>query len=308
MTKNKTNWKAMNGEWDFDQSGVVNFLRIKQGNVGKDQGWGLALCNQSLIKGEISTNITFSMDGQEPEFCQSGRIFFGYSHTSGCYYAAGLGGYDREFVLVEYDPSVGWIPLSLNGKSQNIKKDKKYDVKVIISGQNVKLFVDGVSVLEHNLGKNIQGEGLGFFTWGNDKVIFDDINIKAGKPKVFVIMDFSGRYDELYKKVLTITEKFGLDTKNAGDFYQPGNIIEDIISEIHSSDLIIAEITPANRNVYFEVGFAYALKKKIVMLCERETKLPFDIHAERCIFYDNVIGGEANIEERLNKMLSEIYI
>jgi hypothetical protein len=58
--------------------------------------------------------------------------------------------------------------------------------------------------------------------------------------------------------------------------------------------------------VYFEVGYALALKKPIILLAKRETKLPFDIAGFRVLFYDDSIGGKIRVEEGLTQHLTAI--
>ena len=76
-------------------------------------------------------------------------------------------------------------------------------------------------------------------------------------------------------------------------------MLEDIIEGLVESEVIVAEITPANPNVFYELGYAHALGKPTILLAERGRELPFDIRGYRCIFYDNTIGGKKEIETKL---------
>ena len=81
----------------------------------------------------------------------------------------------------------------------------------------------------------------------------------------------------------------------------------DITKQIAQSRVIIAEITPINANVYYEVGFADALGKPLILIADRKvTELPFDIRPYRTIFYENSIGGKNRVEETLRKYLTAI--
>jgi hypothetical protein len=70
--------------------------------------------------------------------------------------------------------------------------------------------------------------------------------------------------------------------------------------------VVIAEITPVNANVFYELGYAHALGKDTILLAERGKQLPFDVSGYRCIFYDNTIGGKQHVEESLRKHLRNI--
>jgi len=47
--------------------------------------------------------------------------------------------------------------------------------------------------------------------------------------------------------------------------------------EIEQAENVIAEISPANPNVLYELGYAYALGKPTILLARRESQFPFDI-------------------------------
>lgn len=90
----------------------------------------------------------------------------------------------------------------------------------------------------------------------------------------------------------------------ADEFYSSGLIIEDITRSIQEASLVIAEITPDNPNVFYEVGYAHGTAKPTVLLCDKKReKLPFDIAGFRTIFYDNSIGGKSMVEDQLRKHL-----
>jgi len=63
--------------------------------------------------------------------------------------------------------------------------------------------------------------------------------------------------------------------------------INDIERGIRESVICFAEITTDNPNVWYELGFAYACGKKVVMVCsdKREGKYPFDIKHRHIIDY-----------------------
>jgi hypothetical protein len=69
---------------------------------------------------------------------------------------------------------------------------------------------------------------------------------------------------------------------------------------------VIAEITPPNPNVFYELGYAHALDKPTILLAERSSKLPFDVSGYRCIMYDNSIKGKSGLETLLRNHLLAI--
>lgn len=120
-------------------------------------------------------------------------------------------------------------------------------------------------------------------------------------------MQFTAPYNELFSDVIVpICEELGLSAVRADETYGPGLIIADIAREIIEAKVIIAEITPANPNVYYELGYAHALNKPTILIAEKPTQLPFDVSPFRVLFYENSIGGKKKIEAGLRKHLEAI--
>jgi hypothetical protein len=79
----------------------------------------------------------------------------------------------------------------------------------------------------------------------------------------------------------------GFDAEISGDLATPGPIPDQIWQGIRRAEVVIADVTGANPNVYYEVGMAQALGKEIVVLTQDDPKtLPFDIRSSRSLTYD----------------------
>ena len=91
------------------------------------------------------------------------------------------------------------------------------------------------------------------------------------------------------------------DCFRADDAYGPSAIISDIIRHIFTADVIVADLTHSNPNVFYELGVAHAVGNKTIMICDAaEQKLPFDLSAYRVILYHKTIDG---IRQRLRNEL-----
>ena len=107
----------------------------------------------------------------------------------------------------------------------------------------------------------------------------------------FCIMPFDeDLYDVYYfgiKQVLNERnyECFRIDEKIFNDA-----IIKQIQNSINTSDLIIADLTGGNPNVYYELGLAHAKKKKVILVASGVEDLKFDIQHMRTIIYNNKIS------------------
>jgi hypothetical protein len=292
-------WIDLRGLWDRSTPDIIRY-------TGPSDNYplpiGLILNNGMVNKGKIICEASF------PEAISEARILFGYSSQSSRYYTAGLGGWTAGYTIQEFDPNFGYKGLKLAGNRDNLRIKKEYNIEVQITGSKISLFVDDVMVLEHVLDEPVEGNQIGLFTVGKTEVVFKNYSYESQKPDIFVVMQFSEPYDALYKDVIVpICEEFDLNVIRADDvFSEHGVILQDIVKSIIESEIIIAEISPLNQNVFYELGYAHALKKPAILLAEKGKKLPFDIQGYRTLFYENSIKGKKDIIENLRKYLKAI--
>ncbi len=55
---------------------------------------------------------------------------------------------------------------------------------------------------------------------------------------------------------------------------------------IRSADVLVAELTTKNPNVFYELGLAHALEKPVVLVSSNQEDVPFDLRHIRVILYD----------------------
>jgi len=132
--------------------------------------------------------------------------------------------------------------------------------------------------------------------------------------RCFVIQPFDkGAFDKRYQDVFDpATRKANLEPYRVDQDPSVTILIETIEKEIHNSDICFAEITSDNPNVWFELGFAIAAGKEVLLLCEktkRKGRFPFDIQHRNIVEYATDSSSDYDklaiqITERLNAMVS----
>ena len=107
--------------------------------------------------------------------------------------------------------------------------------------------------------------------------------------KCFVIQPFDN--DKFDKRFVDIFEpailKADLEAYRIDKDLSVRIPIDDIEKGIFESSICFAEITTDNPNVWYELGYAFACNKDVVMVCseERLGKFPFDIQHRHVITY-----------------------
>lgn len=102
----------------------------------------------------------------------------------------------------------------------------------------------------------------------------------------FVLMPFSKHFDEVYRSLIQpVAAEQGLAVLRADEMAGQGVILEQIRAAIAQARVVVADISGGNANVLYELGFAHALEKSVVMIAKQASKLPFDVAHQRVIIY-----------------------
>ena len=102
----------------------------------------------------------------------------------------------------------------------------------------------------------------------------------------FLIMPFDEEFDSVYTGFIKpVLEAANFSVDRADDIESQQNILRDVLEKIVQSDLIIADLTTANPNVFYELGLAHALKKPVILLTQSISDVPFDLKPYRLLEY-----------------------
>jgi len=114
------------------------------------------------------------------------------------------------------------------------------------------------------------------------------------KPTCFVIMPYGGNNEDRRKHYLGIYQGIiepaataaGFVTKRSDIAGQPGDITKDIIEDLATAEVVIADLSEGNPNVLFELGIRHALRKSgTIHIVNREDHIPFDVRQYRAVEY-----------------------
>jgi hypothetical protein len=259
-----TKLAAIAGRWRFEEGRTVF-----EAPAGANWPFGYCVSNVRFLEGEVRVMV------QRTDASIEARILLGYrSPINATYLSAGIGPGGKGYSITHFSPATGWRHLIYAGGAQELVGPIKISVKV--RGQRILLEVGDVPVVEQVLEAPLPYGQLGLFAWGpQGEAEFTDFYAKPERGDVFVVMQFSG-FEELYTHVIEpLTKELGLRPYRADQVYGPGFIIADIIRGIETAQIVIAEITPKNENVFYEVGYAHALKKPTILLVDVEKSRNF---------------------------------
>ena len=114
----------------------------------------------------------------------------------------------------------------------------------------------------------------------------------AGADPALIEIDFDKVQQELIEPAL---QQLKLEGGTTGKIFEAGDIREDMFSLLLRADLVIADITIHNANVFYELGIRHALRdrKTILIKCPGVSETPFDILGYKYLSYDRNTPGAA---------------
>ena len=136
--------------------------------------------------------------------------------------------------------------------------------------------------------------------------IFQNRDTRIKSKSVFVIMPFTQSWsNDVWEQVIKpAVNEVGMEAVRADDLYG-ANIMEDVWQSILQAAIIICDTTGRNPNVFYELGIAHTLGKKVLLLTQNIEDIPFDLQAYRHIQYSVSISGGNQLKEKIKKSITE---
>lgn len=293
----KANWIALYGRIETSAGHIKHVPLPAPEGAPPQEPFTLARSNLEFENGTIS----FEVQIREPDSkCQ-----LALNHGHGTEYFLGLNVAGAAYGITALKNGQ-WEPAVLAGFNDKPPVDQWIAVKIHVVGSSLELYVNEVKVSNYS-GNIVKSQTVLFFQ-GSSEISVRNFKVESRVTECFVVMQFTEEFNVLYDEVIRPTcESFGFRVIRADESYTSGLIIEDITRSIREASVIIADITPNNPNVFYEVGYAHGIGKPTILLSDRKRdRLPFDISGFRTLFYDNTIGGKSVVEERLRKHLENI--
>jgi hypothetical protein len=128
--------------------------------------------------------------------------------------------------------------------------------------------------------------------------------IEVPKRTVFVAMPFSPNFEDVYQfGIYQTVRKCGYVCEKVDESFYSGSIVDRIIAGIENADFVIADLTEERPNVYLEVGYAWGLKKPVLLVAREGQRLHFDLSHHKCIFYPTI----GRLAEQLEKSICNLF-
>lgn len=107
----------------------------------------------------------------------------------------------------------------------------------------------------------------------------------------FILMPFRPEFDDVYQLgIKEAASHVGIVAERLDEQLFGEGMLERIYRQIEAADIIIADMTGQNANVFYEVGWAHAKGKLCILLTKDAKDIPFDLKHRRHIEYKTSIS------------------
>ena len=132
------------------------------------------------------------------------------------------------------------------------------------------------------------------------------------KKDVFIIMPFSGtktcteiQWTEIFEDVFKPAfQEIYYSCERAKP--ETGSLIKSIITKLHSSFVVLADITDRNANVFYELGVRHSLSKRTIIVTQDSNHIPSDLKGYWSIVYSTTPSGVSKFKREIKEIITKI--
>ena len=181
-------------------------------------------------------------------------------------------------------------------QSDNTPIDNARALKIVCSShKKILKIVDLISPIESSFSSvtiNREMQGVSKF---RPNTAFIMMQIDRNQPDLDDVRD--GIKDTFFS--------FGIKAVRADEIEHEDMITKRILDEIATSEFLIADLTGSRPSVYYEVGYAHAIGKRVILYRKEGTKLHFDLSVHNCPEYRNVGDLKEKLKIRLKSLTNK---
>ncbi len=120
------------------------------------------------------------------------------------------------------------------------------------------------------------------------------------------MMPFSGGFATVYETIVGAVGAAGMRCNRADNIWEHHTIIQDVVSLIDRSRVVICDLTGRNPNVFYEAGISHTLGREVILITQHADDVPFDLRHIRYITYLNNAEGLAQLQRQITDRVQTI--
>ncbi len=124
----------------------------------------------------------------------------------------------------------------------------------------------------------------------------------------FVIMSFSAdkRLADFYRfGIKSAVEDQGYVCRRVDEIEHNHRITDRVLSEIEAARFVVADLTEARPNCYYELGYAHRASKEAILSIHKDTPIHFDVKDYNFIVYESASELHDRLSSRIEKSIGK---
>ncbi|MEE4302194.1 MAG: hypothetical protein V2J24_22330 [Pseudomonadales bacterium] len=121
-----------------------------------------------------------------------------------------------------------------------------------------------------------------------------------------LMMPFATAFDDVHVAVREAAESQGMQCLRADDIWDEDAVIQDVVSLLARSKVVVCDCTGRNANVFYEAGIAHSLGRDVILITQSGADIPFDLRHLRYVEYENNEAGRAELAERVARRIETL--
>ena len=122
----------------------------------------------------------------------------------------------------------------------------------------------------------------------------------------FILMPFADEFEPVHEAIRAAIESARLRPLRADDIFSTRSGMEKILRGIAEAEVVVADMTGRNANVFYETGIAHTIKDNVVLLTQNIEDIPFDFRHIDHVEYTSTKGGLEALAEDLSATIASL--
>jgi hypothetical protein len=143
------------------------------------------------------------------------------------------------------------------------------------------------------------------------KSFFEDAPPVQG-GRCFVVMPFDEAFDPVYEALGAElqSKELAVTCRRADRAAGGGVVMEDVLRELARAEIVIADLTGRNANVFYELGIAHATRpaESVLLITQSPADVPFDVQPYRYIEYAPDADGLRRLRAEVARVVRERFL
>jgi hypothetical protein len=127
----------------------------------------------------------------------------------------------------------------------------------------------------------------------------------AARSHAFVAMPFGESFDDVFEfGIKPAVHAARLNCHRIDQDSFTGDIVTFMRERIASAQIVVADLSEANPNVYLEIGYAWGVLVPCLLVCNKKSELLFDVRGQKVLLYSSIKDLQGKLTRELAALVA----